>query len=137
MTENDLVTRPKMPRTVNVIFFTLTMFTVLRSMKKGLFMFTVLRSMIKRSIYVYSTTKSFSVILLLVVTFTVVIFGQIQCKKNITFTVFSFGHIYSVILTSLVWSGTFWACFLRGQVENCYFGIELYLVLIQTLNKTG
>ena len=64
-------------------------------------LFTVHRSMKNRSSYVYSAQKSFSVILILVVTFTVVIFSQIQSKKSVTFTVFSFGHLYSVILTSL------------------------------------
>ena len=49
-----------------------------------------------------STQKSFSVIFILVVIFTFVIFGQIQCQKNVTFTVFSFCHLYSVILTSLL-----------------------------------
>ena len=57
-----------------------------------------------RSIQVYTTQKyekSFSVILILVVMFTVVIFGQISSKKRITFTVLGiFGHFtrsFSVI----------------------------------------
>ena len=61
---------------------------------------------------IYSTQKSFSVILILNVTFTVLIFGQTHIKVMftvlifgqthiVTFTVFSFGHLYLVILTSL------------------------------------
>ena len=64
-------------------------------------MYPVLSLMKTRSIDVYSPQKSFSVILILVVTFTFVIFGHIQCQKNVMFTVFSFRHLYSVILTSL------------------------------------
>ena len=36
-----------------------------------------------------------------VLTFTVVSFGQIQSRKNVTFTVVSFSHLYSVIF---IWS---------------------------------
>ena len=49
--------------------------------------------------YVYSTQKSFSFILIVVVTFTVVIFGQIQCQKKFTFTVF-LCHVYSLLVRS-------------------------------------
>ena len=68
--------------------------TTVYSTLKGLFMFAVHRSMKNRSIYVYSTQKAFSVILILIVTFTVVIFGQTQCKKR---------HIYNL----LIWSSLF------------------------------
>ena len=54
-------------------------------------MFTVLRSMKKPDQHVYSTQKSFLVILILVVTFTVVIFGQIQYKKH---------NVYSLLVPS-------------------------------------
>ena len=68
-------------------------------------MFTVLRSVKKTGQHVYSTQKLVSVILILVVTFTVAIFGQIQCKKmqclQSSRSVIFFGHLYSVILTSL------------------------------------
>ena len=72
---------------------------------------TVHRSTKNRSIYVYSTQKSFSVILILVLTFTVVIFGQIQCKEKLTFIVLYhfqssykvvFGRLCSVKLTILL-----------------------------------
>ena len=52
------------------------------------------------------------VILILVVIFTVVLFGQIQSNKNVKFTVLgitftvlgTFGHLYSVILTILTFA---------------------------------
>ena len=57
--------------------------------------------------YVYSRLKSFSVKLKVVVTFTVVYFGQVQSRKKRN--VYSrlirsslFGHLYSVIFTSLI-----------------------------------
>ena len=50
-----------------------------------------------------TTQKSFSVILMLAVTFTVVIFGQIYCRNVYSLLIQSslFGHLDSVILTSL------------------------------------
>ena len=89
-------------------------------------MFTVLRSMKKRSINVYSTQKyeagaSWSkgyvynaqklFLVILVVRFTVVIFGQIQCKKINVYSSRHFwscnkvisGHLYSDMLTILNW----------------------------------
>ena len=64
-------------------------------MKKVKYRFTVVLSDVNIS------QKSFSVILILVVMFTVVIFGQIHSKKNVTFTVLAipftvlgtFGHL--------------------------------------------
>ena len=64
----------------------------------------------KTCINVYSTQKSFSVILILVVTFTVVIFGQIQWKKKCNVNTprhfwscykVIFGHLYLVMLAIL------------------------------------
>ena len=47
-------------------------------------------------------------------TFTVLIFGQIHCSKNVMFTVLSFGQVtkvfglfYSVMFTDLIWSSFF------------------------------
>ena len=54
-----------------------------------------------------NTRKSFSVILNLVVMFTVVFFGQIQCCNVYSLLIWSslFGHLDSVILISLIETG--------------------------------
>ena len=66
---------------------------------------------------VYSTCLSkilFLVILIQFVTFTVLIFGQIRCSKNVIFKVLSFvlvtkgfNLLYSVMFTGLIWSSFF------------------------------
>ena len=90
--------------TVNILCY---YFYLLKTgnISSSLYMFTVLRSMIK-GWHIYSTQKSFFVILILVVTFTVVIFCQIQSKKIRNFhslLVWSslFGYLYLVIF---IWS---------------------------------
>ena len=57
---------------------------------------------LKTTVKVYSRLKLFSVKLIVAVMFAVLSFGQVQSRKNVTFTVVSFGHLYSVIFTSLI-----------------------------------
>ena len=66
-------------------------------------------------VYVYSTRKSFLVILIPFVMFTVLIFGQIHCWKNVMFTVLSFGQLTNIF-------GILYLVILQGQIWSSFFG---------------
>ena len=79
-------------------------------------MFTVLRKLQtsggafwKRGLHTSLVGFSFSVILIPLLTFTVLIFGQIRSLKNVMFTVLSFGQVTKVfgLLYSVILQGRF------------------------------
>ena len=91
--------------------------------------------------HVYSTQMLFLVILILVVMFTVVIFSQIQCKKHKVYSLLVrsslFGHLYSVILTSLELSTNYCILFPIVVLDKVQLGTTKRLQLFLPINTYG